>query len=150
MSVLIVLENYEMPDGCKNCPFLQMEEDISCCELLSVSVNKAIAVNKYSNIRSSKCPMHNLDANHGRILDERDIRGLFSDMPFGNKEVKFSIMDVLNNLSAVDEIAPRHITLSDKVRHNLEEFMDAAKRRIMMSKEDIEKEINNAGEDSTV
>lgn len=149
MSVLIVLENFEMPEGCRDCPFLVMEEDIACCDLLSINSNKAVTVNKYSTIPSSKCPMHMLDKYHGRILDERDIRAEFSNMPFGNKEIKFSILDVIENISGVNEIAPRYIEPTEKFKKGARKLKDAI-QRVSMSKEDIEKEIENAGEDSSV
>lgn len=149
MSVLIVLENFERPEGCRDCPFLVMEEDIACCDLLSMASNRAVTVNKYSTIPSSKCPMHDLDRYHGRILDERDIRSTFSTMPFGNKEVKFSIMDVIENVSNVNEVAPRYISPGEKIRHGAKKVRDAVKR-VTVPKEDIEKEIENAGEDSSV
>lgn len=149
MSVLIVLENFEMPEGCRDCPFLVMEEDIACCDILSISANKAITVNKYSTIPSSKCPMHELDRYHGRILDERDIRAEFGNMPFSNHEVKFSILDVYNNISGVNEIAPRYVSPGEKIKRGARKMKDAI-QRASVSKEDIEKEIESAGEDSSV
>lgn len=147
MSTLIVLENMDPPTGCKSCPFIN--EDISCCELLSVAANKTVNVNKYSSIPNTNCPMHELDRFHGRILDEKDIRTIFGEMPFGSVEGKFTMMDVFANISLVNEVAPRFINPGEKVKRAVKNVAESVRRAAKL-KEEIEQEIEDAGKDSDV
>lgn len=145
MSVLVVLEKMDKPEGCRSCPFLN--EDFNCCELLSVAADRTINVNKYSTIPSSKCPIIALDKYHGRLIDERDIRQFFGLMPFKSDEGKFSMTDVFSNIAGIKEVVPRYMAPSEMAKRAAKNIKEKVKD-ITTPKEEIEKEIEDAGEDN--
>lgn len=151
MSSIVLLEGFDPPKTCLECPFFNEDEDLEMdiCTALSICRNRAIEVNRYSNKPDRRCPFHQLAPNHGRILDERDIRAEFASMQFGLREVKFSMQDVFNNISNVDEIAPRYRSRLEMFARRVHDMAEDVKDN-MRAKEDIEKEIEDAGEDSGV
>lgn len=145
MSTFILLDGIEPPKACKDCPFINNE--VRCCEILSRKSNKAVLVNTYSEYRDKRCPISHIDNDHGRILDEKDIRTVFASMPFGLREVKYSMADVFSNLAITKEIAPRYVRKYESMKNTILNFGESLRRN---DKEEIEKEINNAGKDNRI
>ena len=145
MSAFILLEGVEPAKACKDCPFLN--EELRTCELLSRASNRSVLVNVYSEYPDKRCPVGHLDSVHGRILDEKDIRSFFGEMPFGLHEIKYSMSDIFANLAGIREIAPRYYRKGENVKNAILNFGESMKR---LNKKDIEKEINDAGKDNRV
>lgn len=143
MSSIVVLDQFDPPKSCSTCPFLN--DDISCCDILSRVKGKAVLVNKYSSFQDIRCPFHSLSEHHGRLLDEKDIRACFAEMPFSSRDVRFSMLDVFSNIANVAEVAPRRVGKAEKIRQTMVGIGETIKQATRKH-EDIQKEIENAGE----
>ena len=135
MNSLILLDDLNPPVCCKDCPFVN--EEFDSCEILSRAKNKIVTINRYSGLRSKKCPVYELEPMHGRLLDEKDIRSFFASMPFKTHEVKFSMSDIFSNLDSVMEIVPKYETKSDKFYEKIESA-GAAIKNMLLSPQQIE------------
>ena len=147
MGSVIVFDQFDPPVACKSCPFLN--DEINCCDLLSRVKGKAVLINKYSSSQDIRCPFRYIDDDHGRLLDEKDIRACFATAPFSSRDIRYSMLDIFNNLSGVREVAPRHIGRSERVRQSMVSFGESIKR-FSRSPKDIQKEIESVGKDNKV
>lgn len=138
MSSLIVLDGFDPPKACETCPFL--DQELSCCEILSAAKNKAVMVNLYLPFPDKKCPFYHLEDGHGRLLDEKDIRLYFESMRYGDEDIDYSIYDIHKGLDSVLEVAPEYSTV---IKRSINTCGDAIKQ-LLMSPKDIEEMLENA------
>ena len=87
MSILI--KGATLPDSCWDC-----EADFAYqigCELWQ-------DYEEFCERRHPNCPLIEIPTPHGRIIDEKELKDLYSQMPFNDNEIRFSKNDIYCNL----------------------------------------------------